>query len=302
MRGSQSIARLAGSHVAIPTPFLETEISEDAFNQQIERLAKAGTSGIVVAGSTGEASTLSDPERITLFKLAVAKAAGRLKVIAGVGTSDTRTTLRMAKAAVDAGVDALMVVTPPYNRPHERGLDAHFAAVARVAPKTPIIIYNVPPRTGSDVSEELLLDLGDRFENIVAVKESSDRIERVKRLSEAGFDVLCGEDNLILEFLAAGAIGTVSVVGNIAPRITAELVKNGAAAPKAARSHALAARLAPLAKALSLDTNPVPVKAALAMESRFPELVRMPLVSLEDNVRAELEFALATFRAQTVGV
>ena len=302
MRGSPSIARLAGSHVAIPTPFLETEVAEDAFNQQIERHAKEGTAGIVVAGSTGEASTLSDAERIRLFQLAVGKAAGRLKVIAGVGTSDTRTTLRLAKAAVDAGVDALMVVTPPYNRPSERGLDAHFAAVARVAPKTPIILYNVPTRTGCDISEELLLDLGDRFENIVAVKESTDRIERVQRLSDAGFDVLCGEDGLLLEFLAAGAIGAISVVGNIAPKITAELVKNGSAAPKAARSRALSARLAQLAEALFLDTNPVPVKAALAMESRFPELVRMPLVGLDDNVRAELEFALATFRAQTVGV
>ncbi|MFT7679976.1 MAG: 4-hydroxy-tetrahydrodipicolinate synthase [Planctomycetota bacterium] len=297
MRGKPIQDVVRGSLVALPTPFRNGQVDELVFISEIERHARSGTRGIVVAGTTGESATLSEDEKVRLFITAVRAADGRLAVIAGVGTPDTRSTLRLAIAAERAGADAVLAVTPYYNRPSPAGLRAHYDALADAIPKLPVVLYNVPARTGINLSVELAADLSARHENIVALKDATTCLDRIDALAAIpGLDLLCGEDALLFEFLARGAVGAISVVGNVAPEETAELIGLAALDPHAPRMRELERELSALIHALHLETNPAPIKAMLNELVGFPEELRLPLMGVTAESRALILQALATVR------
>ncbi|MDA1266886.1 MAG: 4-hydroxy-tetrahydrodipicolinate synthase [Planctomycetota bacterium] len=282
-----------GSFPAVPTPMRAGAVDLDGLALLIEAHATRATTGVVVCGTTGEGSTLSDAERAAVLIRTLDVAAGRLQVIAGVGTNVTRDTVRRAREAQQLGADGLLVVTPYYNKPSARGLLAHFGAVAE-ASDLPIVLYNVPGRTACDLGPELVGELVERHANVVAIKEASDRLERVRALAAIeGLSVLCGEDAFLADFLRYGAVGSINVVGNIAPDAVAELVQVAGPSGDPDRANALHRRLAPLCRALFLESNPVPLKRALANLGWCTDEVRLPLAPLEDASRRALEEALA---------
>ncbi len=278
-----------GSFVAIPTPFRHGEIDWGALRTILEFHAARRTDGIVVCGTTGESATLSDAERRALIETTVGLVKGRMPVIAGVGTNCTRTTVEHAVFATQAGVDGLLVVTPYYNRPSPRGLVLHFSAVAE-ATTTPIVLYNVPSRTGVDLQPETALEIGKRFEHVVAVKEALPSTERVKRLvRETPLAVLCGDDGSIADFVSLGAIGVIGVVNNLVPTAIADLVRDAGSAQGSVNAANIVERIRPLIRDLFIETNPVPVKAALAMMMpSVSDEVRLPLAPLTDANRRQL--------------
>ncbi|MBL8857619.1 MAG: 4-hydroxy-tetrahydrodipicolinate synthase [Planctomycetes bacterium] len=286
--------RFQGSYAAIPTPFQGDEFDARALEGLIEFLLARGTDGIVVCGTTGEGSTLSDAEKRRVIEETVGLVGGRVPVIAGVGTNSTKTTIESARSACALGVDGLLVVTPYYNKPSPRGLVAHYSAVAEATMK-PIVLYNVPSRTGVDLTPEVVAEVGARFTHIVAVKEALPSVERVKRLvGETPVGVLCGDDASIADFMSYGALGVISVLANVMPAEVAELVRVSVPGRDSARAAALVERVGPLARALFVESNPVPLKAVLAgMLSGFRADVRLPLAPLTASSRAELQRAAA---------
>lgn len=282
-----------GSFVALPTPFRDGRVDLSALHTLIDFHADRGSDGIVVCGTTGETPTLEDWERRAIVEAAMGRARGRLPVIVGVGTNDTRTTVMHAKSAAELGVDGLLVVTPYYNRPTQRGLEAHFGAVAE-AVSTPIVLYNVPSRTGCDLQPETVAAIGARFTHVVAVKEALPSIERAKHLlAETPCALLAGDDGSIADFVSLGAIGTVNVIGNIVPEKIAELVRCSAPKGDSKRAAELVEWLRPLIRDIYIETNPVPIKAALAMlMPMMRDEVRSPLVELEPENHAKLEATL----------
>ncbi|MCB9902961.1 MAG: 4-hydroxy-tetrahydrodipicolinate synthase [Planctomycetes bacterium] len=277
-----------GSYVALPSPFHEGRLDLEAFEELIEYHAAHDTDGIVVAGTTGESTTMNEFERRSLIHAAVDFSRGRLPVVAGVGTNCTQSTVELARFADNCGVDGLMVVTPYYNRPSRRGLLTHFGRVAD-ATDSPILLYNVPARTGSDLDPDLACELAARHESIVAIKEASGEVERVARIRQSSdLAVLCGEDRLIRPMALLGAVGAVNVVGNLAPDEVVELLGASTTGGDAERADELEERLASLIRALFIEVNPVPLKAALAHLGRCREEVRSPLAPLEDEHRRRL--------------
>lgn len=284
--------KLHGSFVALPTPFRSGQIDFAAFQHLIGWHIAAGSDGVVVAGTTGEAATLSDEERIGIVEVAVSAARGRIPVIAGVGTNDTRTTVAFARAAAVARADALLVVTPYYNKPSPLGLERHFGAVAE-AVDVPIVLYNVPSRTGVDLQPETVRAIGERHAHVVAVKEALASTERARRLvSETPCAVFCGEDGLIADFIGLGAVGVIGVVNNLVPQRVAELVRLAHPRGDHVKAAAIVEEIAPLVKDLFIETNPVPVKTALSMMKKCSDEVRLPLAPLTDANRARLEATL----------
>ncbi len=285
--------RFQGSYVALPTPFRDGRVDLPALHALVDFHADRKTDGLVVCGTTGEAPTLEDWERRAVVEAAVGRARGRLPVMAGVGTNDTRTTVAHARSAAGLGVDALLVVTPYYNRPTQRGLEAHYGAVAE-AVATPIVLYNVPSRTGCDLQPETVTALGKRFPHIVAVKEALPSVERAKHLiAETPCALLAGDDASIADFVSLGAVGAVNVVGNVAPEKIAELVRCSVPGRDSKRAAELVEWLRPLVRDLYVETNPAPVKAALAMLlAEVRDKVRLPLVQLEPRNREKLKATL----------
>lgn len=285
--------RFQGSYVALPTPFRDGRVDLPALHALVDFHADRKTDGLVVCGTTGEAPTLEDWERRAVVEAAVGRARGRLPVMAGVGTNDTRTTVAHARSAAGLGVDALLVVTPYYNRPTQRGLEAHYGAVAE-AVATPIVLYNVPSRTGCDLQPETVAALGKRFPHIVAVKEALPSVERAKHLiAETPCALLAGDDASIADFVSLGAVGAVNVVGNVAPEKIAELVRCSVPGRDSKRAAELVEWLRPLVRDLYVETNPAPVKAALAMLlAEVRDKVRLPLVQLEPRNREKLKATL----------
>ncbi len=280
-----------GSIVALPTPFRADDeanaIDFGALNALIERQIEAGTDGLVLGGSTGESTALTDRERLALFEYAVGAARRRVPVIAGVGLPGTRAAAQLALDAERVGVDALLVTTPAYSRPTQEGLRRHFAAIAR-ATTLPISLYNIPGRTCVDLEPESVALLAEAHANIVAIKEASDSLDRLRVLIELGcVEVLCGDDRWIPDALELGAAGAVSVVANVAPRRVAELVHAFDAGANRAQAPELVESLAPLIRVLGIETNPGPLKAALALLGLGNGTLRLPLVtaSAENQLR-----------------
>ncbi len=278
-----------GSIVALPTPFRDGRVDLPALHALVDFHIERNTDGLVVCGTTGEAPTLVDWERRAIVEATVGRARGRVSVIAGVGTNDTRSTLLHAKAAAELGVDGLLVVTPYYNRPTQRGLDAHFSAVAE-AVAIPIVLYNVPSRTGCDLQPETVAAIAARFTHVVAVKEALPSVERAKALlAETPCGLLAGDDASIADFVSLGAVGAVNVVGNVAPEKVAELVRCSMPGRDSRRAAELVEWLAPIIRDLYIETNPAPVKAALAhLLPMVRDEVRLPLVTMTDANQKKL--------------
>lgn len=292
-----TIRELEGLGVALATPFTAAGgLDLEAFRALMRNMRSGGADFLVVLGSTGEGPTVL-PEERDLLILAAKEEAGGLPVVVGTGHNSTREAARLSARAAELGADALLVVTPYYNKPQPSGLVAHFEAVAAAAPWTPIIAYNVPGRTGLNL-RPADLDLLWANDAVIAVKESSGNLaqigEMVRRLPP-GKAVLSGDDALALPSIASGAQGLISVVANVAPEETKALV-DGALAGKREEALALQKRLLPLMDALFLESNPAPLKAALEMAGVCSGSLRLPLVTVSEANRARIAEAMAEVR------
>lgn len=285
--------RFRGVGVALVTPFTESgSIDFDALERHVEYQVDGGVNMLVPCGTTGESVTMSAAEQAQVIEATVRAAAGRIPVMAGAGTNSTAHGVDLAKAARDAGADAILSVSPYYNKPSQAGLIRHYQAVAE-ASGLPTFIYNVPGRTSSNVEASTVLELA-KVDNITGVKEASGNLEQamvILRDRPEGFVVLSGDDSLALSLIAAGADGVISVVANEAPAQMAELVEAALAGDFAA-ARDIHYRLLPLMQANFIETNPVPVKAGLKMMGRMQAHYRLPLVPLAEQNRAPLERAL----------
>ncbi len=282
-----------GSFVALATPFRNGAIDYTAFSGLVERQISAGSHGLVVAGTTGESATLEPSEYRALIEFTRGAVRGRRPVLIGVGTNATRETERRAQIAESAGADGLLVVTPYYNRPGQRGLQAHFARVAR-ATRLPIVLYNIPKRTGCDLEPDTAAALAATHPNIVAIKETVCTKERFGALIGAGLAVFTGEDGFLADGMQWGASGAISVIGNLRPAQTAELVRCAAPDGDHDRAAALVEELAPLVDALGLESNPAPLKHALAALGLTTGELRLPLVSVTEETARVIEERLGS--------
>ncbi len=284
-----------GSIVALPTPFRGGSIDEVALVQDIEFHIKHGTQGLVIGGSTGEAASLSKGERHVLWSRAIAAADGRVPVLLGVGAPSTSATLELARAAVSEGADGLLAVTPYYTVPDARGQSAHFSALAQAHSHTPIVLYNVPGRTGCDMQATTVHKLADRHENIIGIKECTRSIPRIQSLmGNPNLAVYAGDDLALFDFMRAGAQGAITVTGNLLPRETAELIGLVSINPNNKRVEILGKLLAPVIAALSLSPNPIPIKAALEMARGYPGELRLPLLEAEPALKDRIRAAIAS--------
>jgi 4-hydroxy-tetrahydrodipicolinate synthase len=288
----------SGSLVAIVTPMLaDGGLDLPAWDRLLDFHAAAGTSGIVIGGTTGESATLTDAELVQLVQRARARLGGRLPLIAGIGTSSTATTVERARMLSGCDVDALLVVTPAYNRPTQEGLYRHFEAVAR-ASSLPVILYNIPARTAVDLLPATVARLA-KLPRIVAVKEGVNSQERIRELiavtraDGSGFAVLSGDDATAGETMLNGARGVISVTANVVPRAMARLAAAALAGERGAVAEA-DAPLAPLHRALFVETNPIPVKWAVAQLGLIGPTIRLPLTPLSEGQQAAVRDALHT--------
>lgn len=280
-----------GSGVAIVTPMnADGSICYEAYGNLIEEQIENHTDAIVVAGTTGEASTMTDEEHIEIIRYTVEKVNKRIPVIAGTGSNDTYYAIQLSKQAEEAGADALLQVTPYYNKSSQRGLAAHFTAIAD-AVSIPIILYNVPSRTGVKISIETYIELA-KHPNIVATKEASGDFSLIAEIAaKTDLDLYSGNDDQVLPLLALGGKGVISVSANIIPRQKhdmIELYQNG----KTAEALALQNRYLDLEKALFMDVNPIPVKEAVNLLGKNAGECRLPLLKMEDAKIEKLKTAL----------
>ncbi len=278
-----------GTYTAIVTPFKNGRLDETAYERLIDFQIKGGVDGIVPAGTTGESATLSYEEHIAVIEKTIDYNRGRVKIIAGTGGNSTAEAIYLTRAAEAAGADASLQVSPYYNKPTQEGLYQHFKAIAR-ATKLPIILYSVPSRTAVEIGVETVRRLAKDCHNIIGIKESGGSCDRVSQLRAATshrFIILSGDDSLTLPFMSVGAQGVVSVASNVIPREVSQMV-NLFRSGKAAAALRLHEKYFPLFKDLFIETNPGPIKAALAITGRISEDYRLPLVRMHAKNRAVL--------------
>lgn len=281
--------RFKGVFTALVTPFRNDAVDFEAFDALVERQLSAGVAGLVPVGTTGEAATLDDDEAQALIRRTVDLSAGRALVVAGAGANDTRKAIEKAQMAERAGADALLVVTPYYNKPTQAGLIAHYSAVAN-ATALPIMLYSVPGRCGVEIAPETCAALADRHANIIAIKEAGGNPGRVTQLRRACGERLIihsGDDGLTLPFLSLGACGVTSVVSNIAPAPMVRMVEAWNSGDLAL-ALALNDAVAELTEGMFIESNPGPVKAALALSNLAGPEMRLPMVSVSDVNRERL--------------
>ena len=287
--------KFGGSMVALVTPFRDGEIDEAALARLIDLHVESGTSALVPCGTTGESATLSHEEHDRVVELTVQAARGRIPVIAGTGSNNTREAVRLTRHAKVVGADAALLISPYYNKPTQRGLYLHFKAVAE-AVDLPIVIYNISSRTAVNIEPETFAQLA-AVKHIVAVKESSGNLEQMSRIlqaTEGRLTLLSGDDALTLPVLAIGGTGVISVAANLVPRDTAALVRAFQAGRQA---EALDAHrtLLPLIRALFLETNPIPVKTAMGLLGMIDPELRLPLCGMEGANLEKLKAALEAY-------
>jgi 4-hydroxy-tetrahydrodipicolinate synthase len=279
---------MTGAFTALVTPFADDgSIDEAAFRALVEWQITEGIDGLVPCGSTGEAATMSLDERVRVVRICVEQAAGRVPVIAGAGGNDTRLAIATSKAMTDAGATHLLHVSPAYTKPPQRGLIAHFRAIADAAAR-PVMLYNVPGRTASNMLPETTLALAEH-PNIFAMKEACGDMKQIAQVikgAPAGFTVLSGDDNLTCDVIAAGGQGVVSVVSNAIPRAMAQLCKD--------KPTMTPPSLAPLMADAFIESNPLPIKAALSMLGKIRNNLRLPLVPMDPKHDARVRAALVS--------
>lgn len=271
---------LTGSIVALVTPFRDDgeRVDIEAWRNLLDWHIASGTDAVVVAGTTGESATLDAAERDVLLAEAVERCAGRCRVLAGTGSASTRTAVAQSRRAAELGADALLVVTPYYNRPPQRGLAAHYRAVTE-ATGLPVVLYNVPSRTAVDLAPDTVLDLA-ALSGIAAIKEAVPDMDRVARYAAARLPVLSGDDPTALNAMRHGAVGVVSVAANVVPSDMAALCA-AARDGDFDRAEAIDAGLRGLYRFLGIETNPLPAKWMLAEQGRIGGALRLPLVPLD---------------------
>jgi 4-hydroxy-tetrahydrodipicolinate synthase len=282
-----------GTYTALVTPFKNGKIDEPAYERLIKLQIKGGVDGIVPVGTTGESPTLDYEEHIHVIALAVKFAAGKIKVLAGTGANSTKEAIYLTKHAEKLGADGVLSVAPYYNKPSQEGLFQHYHAITR-ATNLPIMLYSIPGRCGVEISVDTVNRLAHDGVNIVGIKEAGGNVDRVSQLRAVlgpEFTILSGDDPLTLPFMAVGAQGVVSVVSNVIPREISHMVQ-AFSMGKPALALKLHQKYYRLFKDLFIETNPVPVKAALAMMGVMEEEYRLPLVPMNAKNRDVLKAAL----------
>jgi len=285
-----------GALTALITPFRSGEIDTRALAALVEAQITAGIHGLVPCGSTGEAATLTHEEHIAVVREVVRVARGRVPVIAGSGSNSTAEAIRLTRGAEEAGADAALLISPYYNKPTQEGIFRHYAAVAE-ATKLPLIVYNIPGRTASNITAETMRRLS-RIPNVVGVKEASGSLAHVIDIIAAAgpdFAVYAGDDILTLPIMAAGGKGVITVTANVVPKELAALAQ-ALLDGDLTRGRALVHRLLPLVNGLmGLEVNPIPVKTALAMMGQCAEEFRLPLTCLGTAARGKLDAVLREY-------
>jgi 4-hydroxy-tetrahydrodipicolinate synthase len=285
----------SGSMAAIITPFRDGRVDGEALERLVEFQVQNGTSAIVPCGSTGESSTLSHAEHAEVVRLVVKLVRGRIPVIAGTGSNSTSEAIALTRAAQEAGAAAALLISPYYNKPTQEGIYQHYKSIAE-ATRFPLIVYNIPGRTASKIEATTIARLAEMKE-IVGLKEATgslDEAQEAIRLCGDKIEVYSGDDSLTLPILAVGGVGVISVVANIMPKESAQMV---AACRRgdwdtARRLHY---QLLPLIRALFFETNPIPVKAAVAMMGYCQDEMRLPLLPMSDAARAKLRAVMEQF-------
>ena len=289
--------KFQGLYTAIVTPFKNGKVDYEAFAGLIEAQIAGGVDGIVPMGTTGESPTVSTEEHLEIIRKCVEFVAGRCQVIAGTGANCTTEAIEMTKAAAAMGVDGTLQVCPYYNKPNQEGVYQHFKAIAE-ATDLPIMLYSIPGRSGIEIAVETVARLAADCPTIVAIKEAGGSVERVNQLVQAlpaDFAVLSGDDGLTVPFISCGAVGLVSVTSNIAPAEMKSLV-DAAMSGDGKKALELQKKYYPLMKGLmSLDVNPVPAKAALALRGDISWEIRLPLVPLAEEKHGKLADLLKSF-------
>jgi 4-hydroxy-tetrahydrodipicolinate synthase len=282
-----------GTYTAIVTPFKDGTLDKNALESLIKLQIKGGVDGIVPVGTTGESPTVDYEEHLEIIALAVKFAVGKVKVLAGTGANSTSEAVYLTREAEKIGADGSLQVAPYYNKPSQEGLFQHFHAIARET-KLPIVLYSIPGRCGIEIGVETVRRLAAACKNVIGIKEAGGSCDRVSQLRAAmgpKFTIFSGDDSLTLPFMAVGAQGIISVASNVIPHEVSQMVKAFARgdAKKALKLHV---KYYPLFKDLFLETNPVPVKAALAMMGIIAEEYRLPLVKMSEANRAKLKATL----------
>lgn len=286
-----------GTHTALITPFKNGEIDTTAFCALIDRQVEAGIDGIVPCGTTGESPTLTNSEHLQVIDLAVQHAAGRIKVIAGTGANATAEAIHLTTEAAKLGADATLQVCPYYNKPSQEGLYQHYKKIAE-ATDLPIMLYSIPGRSVIEISVDTIARLAADCPTIIANKEAGGKPERVSQTKAAlpdDFQILSGDDPLTIDFMKLGAVGLVSVATNLVPEVMAKLVK-AMLDGRISEAEAIQSEYEPLFNTLmGIDTNPVPIKSAVAMQGHCSSELRLPLVNLSSENEALLRKSLTNY-------
>ncbi len=288
-----------GLSVAMVTPFRGGEVDRDATARLVDHLIDGGVHGLVVSGSTGEAATCSVEERRDLWRFVKERAKGRCWIVAGTGTNNTADSIVLTRMAEEIGMDGAMVVTPFYNKPTPKGQAAHFAAVAS-STKLPVILYNVPGRTGTNTTPEVLAMVHD-LPNIKAVKEASGNLDQMAQVkTKTKLTLISGDDSLTLPCVSVGGEGIISVVGHVVPREMRQLIDH-ARAGRNAEALAMHQKLMPIFRAAFLESNPGPIKYLLAEMGLMANELRLPLVPIEPATEKGVLEAAAAVGIATAG-
>ena len=278
--------KLEGSMVALVTPFAGSEVDYDAFGKLIDFQIEHGTQALVPCGTTGESPTLTHSEHDEVIEFTVARAAGKVPVIAGTGSNSTAEALRLTKHAKAAGADACLVVNPYYNKPTQQGMFEHIQCLAEA--ELPIVLYNIPGRTGIELTPETIARMYDEIEAVVAVKEATGKLDLASAIAAlCDITILSGDDSLTLPIGSVGGSGVISVLANILPAEIRKLCDAMLAgqAPQARQQHL---KLFSLFKAIFVQTNPIPIKAAMAMAGMIRNELRLPMTPLDPEHRKPL--------------
>ncbi|MDR1292987.1 MAG: 4-hydroxy-tetrahydrodipicolinate synthase [Clostridiales Family XIII bacterium] len=285
-----------GSGVAAVTPFKDGKVDFDSYGPLLDWLVDEGSDAIISCGTTGEVSTLTQAEQMDTIRFAVERVAGRVPLVAGAGNNETAVAVKNAELAQEAGADALLVVTPYYNKASRRGLIEHFTAVAH-ATDLPVILYSVPSRTGVNIAPDVCEELSG-IPNIAGIKEASGDISQVaeiaRRTSANDFDLWSGNDDMVVPLMSLGGAGVISTVANIIPRETHDMCAAWLGGD-AAKARDLQLWMKPLVDAVFMEVNPIPIKAALHLMGRIPYEYRLPMCPMEEGNFAKLKALMAGY-------
>ncbi len=282
--------QFSGAFTALITPFKNGKVDEEAYRAHVEWQIEQGIDGVVPCGTTGESATLSHAEHVQVIKICVDQVKGRVPVLAGAGSNNTTEAIELTRYAKEAKADGALLITPYYNKPTQAGLIAHFAAIAKEV-SMPFIVYNVPGRTSVNLLPQTVAAMRKQVPEVIGIKEATGNLCQISEVIEhcgKDFTVLSGDDFTVLPTLAIGGHGVISVVSNVAPGLMRKLCKawrNG----DTAKARKLHYKLAPLCRAMFIETNPIPVKTALGFMGRITPELRLPLVNMCKENEAKLE-------------